>query len=370
METLLPANPKLGYLAHKKEIDAAIQQVVESGLYILGPNVTRFEEQFASFIGASYCIGVGNGTDALIIALRACGIGPGDGVITVSHTAVATVAAIDVVGAIPILVDVDPVLFTMDLEKLEETIKIHQGCKIKAIIPVHIYGQPVDMVSLLKIAEGHGLSVIEDCAQAHGAEFGNRRVGSFGHIAAFSFYPTKNLGALGDGGAIVTSDERIAEKARMLRQYGWKRRYISDTPGSNTRLDELQAAILQVKLQYLHLDNERRRNLARVYSRELEKNELQVPRELPGARHVYHQYVIRTARRDDLKSRLSLNSIETAILYPVPIHEQAGYKDRVIIGTGGLGETERICNEILSLPVYPELKDEQLNSVISIIQNL
>ncbi|MCU1307996.1 MAG: putative aminotransferase, StrS family [Acidobacteriaceae bacterium] len=368
METLLPANPKLGYLAHKKEIDAAIQQVLESGLYILGENVSQFEEQFASFIGASSCVGVGNGTDALIIALRACGIGPGDGVITVSHTAVATVAAIDVVGAVPILVDVDPAMFTMDLDKLEQTLKSYKNCKIKAIIPVHIYGQPLDMESILEIAGRYDLMVIEDCAQSHGAEFRNRRVGSFGHIGAFSFYPTKNLGALGDGGAIVTSDPQIAERARMLRQYGWKRRYISDSPGSNTRLDELQAAILRVKLRYLNPENARRRALAAIYSHELESVELQVPREATDSVHIYHQYVVRTTRRDDLKARLSSNSIETAILYPVAVHDQAGYKSRVVVGSGGLEETERICNEILSLPIYPELKDEQIGKVIDVIR--
>lgn len=365
---LLQADPKAGYLAHKEEINNAVRAVFESGWYILGKEVTAFEGEFAHYIGVKFGIGVANGTDALQLAIRACGIGCGDAVITVSHTAVATVAAIDLSGAQPVLVDVNPITYTMDIERLEDTIKNYSAGRIKAIIPVHLYGHPADMSAIMDIAHRYDLYVIEDCAQAHGALFRQRKVGSYGHLGAFSFYPTKNLGALGDGGGVVTNDHGLADKVRLLRQYGWKERYLSDTYGMNSRLDELQAAILRVKLRYLEKGNARRRNIARIYNEALLKTGLILPREAGEVSHVYHQYVVRSDQRDSLQSHLQASFVGTAIHYPMPVHLQRGYRDRVVIGIGGLQQTEAICHQILSLPIYPELTDEQVGNIIEVIR--
>ena len=250
--------PKANYLAHKTGIDAAVKRVLESGWYILGREVEAFEQEFATYVGIRHAIGVANGTDALHLALRACGIGPGDAVITVSHTAVATVAAIELAGATPVLVDIDPDTFTIDVNSLEDAITKHdQGswsgasACLKAIIPVHIYGHPADMQAIMDIAERYGLFVLEDCAQSHGAVIQGKKTGTWGHISTFSFYPTKNLGALGDGGAVVTNDPQLSERCRLLREYGWRKRFVCDVPGMNSRLDELQAAILRAKLPSL-----------------------------------------------------------------------------------------------------------------------
>lgn len=364
---LLPADPQANYLSHKEEIDHAIQTVLASGWYILGREVSQFEAEFAAYIGVQAGIGVGNGTDALQLALRACGIGPGDTVITVSHTAVATVCAIQLCGATPILVDIDPTTFTISLNRLADTLRGKSRDGVKAIVPVHLYGQPVDMSSIMDIAEQYGLYVIEDCAQAHGATWRGRKVGSFGDFGAFSFYPTKNLGALGDGGALVTSRADLGQKARELRQYGWKERYISDAHGMNTRLDELQAAVLRVKLRYLDRENDRRRQIARLYSRLLSVSDLLLPGESEGADHVYHQYVVRSRQRDLLRALLKRHSVETAVLYPLPVHLQRGYSDTARLGAGGVSETEKVCPEILSLPLYPELTNRQISGVAEII---
>jgi len=365
---LLQADPKAGYLAHRDGIDNAVRSVLESGWYILGKEVSAFEEEFAHYIGVQFGVGVASGTDALQLAIRACGIGPGDAVVTVSHTAVATVAAIDLSGAQPILVDIDPITYTMDIGCLEDTIKSHSGSKIKAIVPVHLYGHPADMAAIMDIARHYDLYVIEDCAQAHGALFLQQKVGSFGHLGAFSFYPTKNLGALGDGGGVVTRDSELADKVRLLRQYGWKERYLSDTYGMNSRLDEIQAAILRVKLHYLEEGNVRRRNIARIYNKALLETGLVLPQEVGEVSHGYHQYVVRSDQRDSLQSHLQANSVGTAIHYPMPVHLQRGYRDRVVIGMGGLQQTEAICHQILSLPIYPELTDEQVGKVIEVIR--
>lgn len=363
---LLPANPQANYLAHKEEIEAAVQAVLASGWYILGHELSRFEAEFAAYIGAAESIGVGNGTDALQLALRACGIGPGDAVITVSHTAVATVCAIQLSGAAAILADIDPATFTIDLNRVEDILRSKGSRQVKAIVPVHLYGHPADMSGIMDIARRHDLFVIEDCAQAHGAMWQNRKVGSFGHFGAFSFYPTKNLGALGDGGALVTSSAGLAQKARELRQYGWKERYISDAHGMNTRLDELQAAVLRVKLRYLDEENSRRRQIAALYGRLLSQSAHALPSESVAAVHVYHQYVIRSSRRDNLRAVLKRNSIETAVLYPLPVHLQPGYR-KTEISEGGLHETERTCQEILSLPLYPELTDAKVSEVAGVM---
>jgi dTDP-4-amino-4,6-dideoxygalactose transaminase len=364
---LLQADPGASYFGRKGEIDKAVKSVLESGWYILGKEVSSFEEEFARYIGVQFCVGVASGTDALHLAMRACGIGLGDAVVTVSHTAVATVAAIDLTGARPILVDIDPLTFTMDPSRLEDTIIKFKASNIKAVIPVHIYGHPVNMKAILEIANKYQLHVIEDCAQSHGALIGGNKTGSLGHIAAFSFYPTKNLGAFGDGGAVVTKDPSLSERLLMLRQYGWRERYISEIAGLNSRLDEIQAAILRVKLPYLDRDNSKRREVAKNYNNLLTGTSLELSGELDGYRHVYHQYVVQSNKRDELKEFLKSNLVATSILYPIPVHLQKGYKDRVLVGKGGLGTTENICGRILSLPMYPELTDSQVTHVADLI---
>ncbi|MEG4804601.1 DegT/DnrJ/EryC1/StrS family aminotransferase [Microcoleus sp. ARI1-B5] len=365
---IFQSNPKANYQAHKAEIDAAIHRVLDSGWYILGREVEAFEQEFAAYISASHCIGVANGTDALEIALRACGIGSGDAVITVSHTAVATVAAIELTGATPVLVDVDPVTFTMDANYLEEAIaQTRQNSSLgnlKAIIPVHLYGHPADMPAIVEIARRHELYVIEDCAQSHGATIEGRKTGIWGDLGTFSFYPTKNLGALGDGGAVVTNHAPLAEKVRSLQQYGWRERYISDIPGMNTRLDELQAAILRVKLAHLDEENYRRQQVANhIYDTLLFNTPLKRPQKSGNIDHVYHQYVVRDKERDDLRAFLKDNSIGTLIHYPLPVHLQPAYQGRVAVAGMGLEVTEQIGREILSLPMYPQLSDEQVQQV-------
>ncbi|ULA60223.1 MAG: Erythromycin biosynthesis sensory transduction protein EryC1 [Nitrospira sp.] len=360
------ANPLADYLARKREIDQAIQRVLSEGRYILGPEVAAFEQEFASFLGAEFTVGVGSGTEALHAALRVCGIGPGDVVMTVSHTAVATVAAIELAGAIPLLVDIDPRSYTLDVNQLEETLLASRSLRIKALIPVHLYGHPTDMSSIMSIAERFNLKVIEDCAQSHGASIGARKVGTWGHLAAFSFYPTKNLGALGDGGAVVTNDPILAARVALFREYGWKERYISEMSGANSRLDELQAAILRVKLRFLGQDNVKRQEVASQYDSMLSGSSLIIPRTHPGYTHVYHQYVIRTPRRDALKQFLARSSVGSLIHYPVPVHLQPAYRD-CLLAPGGLPETERISGEILSLPIHPHLTADEVRRVGNVI---
>jgi dTDP-4-amino-4,6-dideoxygalactose transaminase len=356
------SNPKASYVANKQGIDAAIAQVLNSGWYILGQQVTAFEREFAAYVGVRCAVGVASGTDALHLALRACGVGPGDSVISVSHTAVATVAAIEMVGARPLLVDIDPTTFTLDPNRVQDAVKSSVG-KPKAILPVHLYGHPADMQAIMEIARRHDLYVIEDCAQSHGAAVNGRKTGQWGNLAAFSFYPTKNLGALGDGGAVVTDDPELADKVRLLREYGWRERYESSVPGMNSRLDELQAAILRVKLPGLDQCNERRKQIARLYDTMLLGSPLVLPQTREEAQHVYHQYVVRSKRRDDLRAFLRAMSVGTLIHYPVPVHLQRAYQGRVAIDTNGLGCTESACREILSLPIYPEMSDDQVRRV-------
>lgn len=370
---VLPANPKASYLAHKFEIDAAIQRVLDSGVYILGEEVSAFEAEFAAWNGNEYAIGVANGTDALELCLRACGIGPGDVVVTVANTAVATVAAIERCGALPILVDVDPVTYTLDPNSLEDTLqavitaaKRELGVP-RAVIPVHLYGHPANMVAIVEIARKYGLAVVEDCAQAHGASLQGRKVGTWGDMAAFSFYPTKNLGALGDGGMVTTDDARLARQVKLLQQYGWEQRYISQVPGVNSRLDPIQAAILRVKLQHLDHDNRRRQGHAMRYLQLLADGPLQLPQTVAGAVHVYHQFVCRFWRRDRLRERLRQKGIGTQILYPVPIHLQPAYRGRIPV-LKNLAVTEACANEIFTLPIYPELTLNQIDYVAQSIR--
>ena len=363
-------NPGAWGQAHRDEIEDAVRRVIDSGWYILGREVTAFETEFAAFAGETgtgglHAVGVANGTDALVLALEAVGVGPGDAVVTVSHTAVATVAAVEMTGATPILIDVDEA-HGLDPAALAAVLAAPPPGTppIRAIVPVHLYGQPVDLDTVMAIASRHGLTVVEDMAQAHGALWRGRPAGSFGAAASYSFYPTKNLGALGDGGALVTGDAVIAERARSLRQYGWRERYISDMVGRNSRLDELQAAILRAGLRHLPGWNDRRRTIADAYDRGLAGLPITLPVRRPGATHVFHQYVVELDDRDTVAERLRGHGIGTGVHYPVPVHLQPAYRDRTPLGAGGLGRTERLAGRVLSLPMHPFLKDEQVERVI------
>jgi len=358
-------DPKAAYLEQQTEIDAAIARQLASGWYILGKEVEGFEAEFAAFLGTAHGIGCANGTDALVLALTGLGIRPGDKVATVSHTAVATVVAVELAGAQPVLIDIDPLTYTMDPAALEAAFAAHPD--IKMVIPVHLYGQPADLPAILEIARRHGAKLIEDCAQAHGAKLDGRTLGTWGDVACFSLYPTKNLGALGDGGVIATDDAKLATDLKALRQYGWYQHYISDLAGMNSRLDELQAAILRVKLTALGRWNARRRAIASAYDAGLKGSGLALPQARAGAEHVYHQYAIRSPDRDGLKARLRERGVASNIHYPVPAHLQAAYRDRLIIGPAGLRETEHAAKEVLSLPMYPQLDDEAVAHVIAAV---
>jgi dTDP-4-amino-4,6-dideoxygalactose transaminase len=361
------ASPLAAYLAQKEEIDAALHGVLDSGWYILGEEVRRFEEEFAAFAGCRFAVGVASGTDAIQLALRACGIGANDKVVTVSNTAVATVAAIDLAGATPVLADVEEDTFLVGARQVEAALAGTPG--VRAIVAVHLFGHPVPMDGILELADRHGVIVIEDGAQAHGATFRGRPVGSMGRLAAFSFYPTKNLAALGDGGAVTTSDAALAEKLRMLRQYGWRERYISDDRGMNSRLDEIQAAVLRVRLRHLPAGNARRRAIAARYDDACSASGLIAPAVREGCVHVFHQYVVRSRERDRLREHLEARGVRTAILYPVPIHSQRGYANRVLVAGGSLPVTERLAREILSLPMFPELSDGDVSRVVAAIRD-
>ena len=358
---MLCSDPRAQYLTYKEEIDAAIARVLGKGHYILGPEVQAFEDEFSRYIGASNGIGVGNGTDALHLALRACGIGDGDEVITVSHTAAATVAAIVMSGAKPVFVDIEPDYFTLDVDRIEAVITHH----CKAIIPVHIYGQPVDMESLMRIARKHKLTVIEDCAQAHGAKIKDRFVGSFGDMACFSFYPTKNLGALGDGGMVVTSNAALAERVRLLREYGWAERGVCSLNGFNTRLDEIQAAVLRVKLRHLEADISKRRAIAAIYGRQLQETDLVLPRQREDTRHAYHLYVVRTVERDRFITILGEHDIQALVHYPVPAHRQPAFSH---FNSDHLKVTDVAAQQVVSLPMYPDLSETEVQTVIKTIK--
>ncbi|HTT56968.1 MAG TPA: DegT/DnrJ/EryC1/StrS family aminotransferase [Opitutaceae bacterium] len=353
------ADPGAAYRAAADEIQAAIRRVLESGHYILGPEVEAFEREFACYLGAAHAVTVANGTDAIELALRAAGVRPGDGVVTVANTATATVAAIELAGAEAVLVDVEPATMTMDPAALERRLAAAGGAPVTAVVPVHLYGHPADLPRIMEIARRHGLAVIEDCAQAHGAAVGGQRVGTWGTAAAFSFYPTKNLGAIGDGGAIATHEARIAEQVRLLRQYGWRERYVSDQPGKNSRLDELQAAILRVKLARLDADNRRRQALAAEYLRRLAGTGLVLPAAAAGCEPVWHQFVVRTPDRDALRAHLAAAGIQSSVLYPVPIHHQPAYRDERL----HLPVTEQACRELLCLPMHPGLEPADVETV-------
>ncbi len=345
---------KTQYESIKDEIREAFDQVFESSWFILGKNVEAFENEFASYCRAKFGVGVGSGTEALHLALLACEVQPGDEVITVANTAVPTISAISFARAKPVFVDIDPDTYTISPMLIEE--KITE--KTKVILPVHLYGQSADMDPILKIAKRHKLKVIEDACQAHGAEYNGKKVGALGDLGCFSFYPSKNLGAYGDGGMVVTNDHELAKRVWMLRNYGQRKRYYHDIKGFNSRLDELQAAFLRKKLKHLNKWNERRRQLAQIYNDNLCKTVIK-PIEKDFAYHIYHLYVIRCQQRDELQKFLMENEIQTLIHYPVPVHLQQAYQD-LNVKPGSLPITEQYAAEIVSLPMYQELTDDNV----------
>jgi UDP-N-acetyl-3-dehydro-alpha-D-glucosamine 3-aminotranferase len=349
-----------------REIEEAVRGVLESGHFILGPNVTALETEMASFFGVARATTLASGTDALHLAVRACGIGPGDAVLTSPFTFVATATAISYTGARPIFADIQAGSFNLDPDRVAGVLAgsgPQAGRRVKAIMPVHLYGQPADMHPLLALAREHGLRVIEDAAQAIGAEYRGRRVGGLGDVGCFSFYPTKNLGAFGDGGLATTQDPALGEHILRLRVYGGRERYMHEELGFNSRLDEIQAAILRVKLKYLAEWNARRRAIAAGYRRGLAGLGVAVPAEVPDTLHVYHQFAIRVPERDALQRRLGDLGVRTAIYYPIPLHLQPMYRD-LGYRAGDFPEAERAAREVLCLPMYPELTDGQVDEVV------
>jgi dTDP-4-amino-4,6-dideoxygalactose transaminase len=346
------------YRALKPEIDAAVGRVLDNAQFILGPAVAAFEKDFAAFCHTAEAIGVNSGTSALHLSLLAAGVGPGDEVITVPFTFVATIAAIEYAGARPVLVDIEPEFLMMDPAKLEAAITP----RTKAIIPVHIFGQPADMDPILAIARKHGVVVIEDACQAHGAEYKGRRAGSMGQLGCFSFYPGKNLGAYGEGGAVVTHDPDLAKKIRLLRAWGEETRYEHKYRGFNYRMDGVQGAILGVKLRYLEAWTEARIRNAAEYRRQLADTAARPPLERQDARHVYHLFVVRLPQRDRWRARLTEAGVQTGVHYPIPVHMQPAYRD-LGYAVGDFPVCEQASTEVLSLPMFPELTADQIREV-------
>jgi dTDP-4-amino-4,6-dideoxygalactose transaminase len=350
---------KKQYRNIKPEIDQAIQSVLSSGQFVLGPEVQAFEESFAEFCQTRFSIGVNSGTSAIHLALLAAGVGPGDEVITVSFTFVATVAAILYAGATPVFVDVNPTTFTLDPARIERAITR----RTKAIIPVHLYGQPADMNPILKIARKRGLIVIEDAAQAHGAEYKGHRVGSLGDMGCFSFYPGKNIGAYGEAGAVTTNSSKFLKSIRRLRDWGAEKKYHHDVKGFNYRMEALQGAVLKVKLSHLERWNKARRTIADTYDEAFQNSNVQIPVVENFSHHVYHIYAIRTAQRKDLIQYLNRKKVQTNIHYPIPVHLQRGYAD-LGYKIGDLPVTESLCRQVLSLPIFPEMTKKEINGVV------
>jgi len=353
---------KAAYTELAAELDAAVLRVSHSGWYIGGQEVESFEADFAAYTEAKYCVGVGNGLDALILALRALDIGPGDEVIVPSHTFIATWLAVSAVGAIPVPVEAVAGSYNLDAASAEA----HVTSRTKAILPVHLYGIPADMDAICKLAKKHGLAVIEDAAQAHGAKVRGNRVGSHGDVVAWSFYPGKNLGALGDGGAITTNHADIAQRIRQLGNYGSSVKYFNDERGVNSRLDPIQAAVLAVKLKHLDTWNKRRQDIARIYSRALAGLPLALPQVPDWAEAVWHLFVIATPQRELLQTYMTRTGIQTLIHYPAPPHLQAAYRD-LSLAAGNLPVAERYANEVLSLPIGPQLAMPDVGKVVDVL---
>ncbi|MFQ5700630.1 MAG: DegT/DnrJ/EryC1/StrS family aminotransferase [Acidobacteriota bacterium] len=344
----------------RTEIQEAVTRVLDSGRFVLGEEVSAFEGEFAAYTGTGHAVAVASGTSALHLALVEAGIGPGDEVITVAFSFVASVAVIEYAGARPVLVDIEPRSYTIDVDRIEEAI----GDRTRAIIPVHLYGQPARMDRILEIARDRGILVIEDAAQAHGAAFGTRPVGGIGHLGCFSFYPTKNLGACGEGGIVVTNDAGRARRLRMLRDWGQQHKGRHELKGFNARLQALQGAILRVKLRHLDAWNDARRRHAGGYNEELQGIGIITPGETPGTRHVYHAYTIRAPQRDRIRQELATAGIGTGVHYPLPIHLNPAYSD-LGYRAGDFPEAERAAREVLSLPLYPELSEADRRTVCS-----
>lgn len=363
---LIPlASPVAQYQAHKPAIDAAIGRVLAQGDYILGKEVSYFEQAFAAYCGVEHAIGVGSGTDALILALRALRIGAGDEVITVSHTALATVAAVIAVGATPILADIERDSYTINPGQIANL----ATPRTKAVIVVHLYGRPARMPEIIDVAGRLGLAVIEDCAQSAGGSIDGKRLGSIGTVGCFSFYPTKNLGAIGDGGMVVTRDTTVATRLRHLRQYGWDNMRRASEPGVNSRLDSLQAAILLVKLAHLDADNARRAALAKLYCDGLCDLPLELPSVPVNGDHVYHLYVVACAQRDALMAHLVKDGVGTAVHYREAAHQQEGYRNRIVLPSSGLPVTEKVIRTIISLPMFPELGHGDVAQVVKSVRS-
>ena len=364
-KTIANADPLANLAPDAAEVQAAVGRVLASGRYILGPEVEAFERQFVSWMGLPDCVTVASGTDALEFALRATGVRPGDGVVVPANTASATVAAVVSAEARPVFCDVDPDTMCLSPARLAELLASPRGAGVRAVIPVHLYGHPCSMWRITALSAERSLILVEDCAQAIGARWEEKKAGTWGRAAAFSFYPTKNLAALGDGGAVVTANATVAAEVRALRQYGWHERYVSSGRGGrNSRLDEMQAAILAVRLPSLHNANQRRRVLAQRYFARLAGSGLRLPPPDDGPVHpVFHQFVIRTEKRDGLRRWLAAHGIVAQVLYPVPVHRQPAFSAFAPEDPGALCECERCCAEVLSLPVHPALSDEEVDFV-------
>ena len=354
---ILCSNPSEQFKSYQSEIEQAVTKVLRSNTYILGEQVRYLEKEFAEYIGTASAIGVANGTDAIEIALRALNIGFGDEVISVSHTAVATIAAIEAVGAKAVLVDIDETFYTLNPNCLEEAL----SKRTKAVIAVHLYGNPADLDPILSFCNTENLFLIEDASQAHGAKYNGKRLGSIGDIGCFSCYPTKNLGAIGDAGLITSNNVELANKIRMIREYGWKDR-VSIFRGRNSRLDELQAAVLRIKLKYLDSDNQKRRNIAKIYHDELSSLPLVLPKTRSNDESVFHLFVIQVANQQNLLSFLKQKDIMAGVHYPLPVHLHPAYIGRVL-SSKNLSVTEDIVKKIISLPIYPELTIQDIKLI-------
>jgi dTDP-4-amino-4,6-dideoxygalactose transaminase len=365
-------NLKAQYAGIRSRIDAAVHAVLESGHFVLGPNVAALEGELGRFLGVARAVTMASGTDALHLGLRALGVGAGDLVLIPAFTFVATATAVSYIGARPVFVDIEPKTFNLDPDRVRDYLaKDAPGPRpegqVKAMIPVHLYGLPADMEPLLALARSRGIGVVEDAAQAVGATYHGRRVGGLGHVGCFSFYPTKNLGAMGDGGLATTQDAELGDHLLRLRVYGGRQRYVHEELGFNSRLDEIQAAVLRVKLEFLEEWTARRRAIAARYRAGLEGLGLALPAESPGSTHVYHQFAVRVPDRDVVQRRMAERGVQTAIYYPIPLHLQPMYRE-LGYRTGHFPEAERAAREVLCLPMYPELTDAQVDEVVDAVK--
>lgn len=370
LSPLFPPFPQEDQRRHRAGVVAALDRVVDSGSYILGQEAVSFEAEFAEFLGAEHAVGVGNGTDAIELMLRALDIGPGSKVVVPAHAPSAVAAGVRRSGAVPVFADIAPETFTLCPSSLEAVLRVHAGQGVRAALAVHLYGHPVDWENLRQTAEAHGVTLLEDVAQAHGAVWRGRMVGTLGTAAAFSFYPTKNLAACGDAGAVVCADEAMAGKLRLLRQYGWRERHVSTADGVNSRLDEMQAAVLRVKLPFLPESMARRQELAGIYHRRLGAHPfLKTPAVSQGCDHAWHQYVVRSPRRDELVRHLEDAGIPVGVHYPIPLHLQPAFKNANTAGVA-LPQAEAAAREVVSLPLHPHLTDEAVSLVCDVIESL